>query len=347
MSSNNTIHDSSKFIKNEIASLLNVKPNANLDDIARMLSSPVNDQNPQTSIERPNSYPVPLNVNQKNPLGLLKWADLSLDDMPNEQFHGLSSYKINNWMTVDFDDLQGVKIKTPDDLSNSPVMRYLDIICEYARNNGCQIPLTPEGCLPRAIVRDCRDVLEELPQFAFPQLRDHEFFMGKTEFDFKALHYTRVLMEGIGICHEQDGILHFPKCNIDIFLVRGVWAFYRPMLWASIYKLNWESIYPLAYDFDIQELWLYATWRMGQHGEVETLYKELASAFPHLIKQCEQDENIAYAYPNVFLEQATLERFILPFLYTWGFIDVDIKDFWDITWSQALPLLHDTFVFET
>jgi hypothetical protein len=58
------------------------------------------------------------------------------NNCPNPDFCGLSPAQMVNWLYASFNELDWVTISTPDDLSISPVMRYLALILDEAMQNG-------------------------------------------------------------------------------------------------------------------------------------------------------------------------------------------------------------------
>src|SRR5699024_2395532 len=54
------------------------------------------------------------------------------NNQPIADFCGLSSIQMENWLYAPFDELVGVTINTPSDLSSSPVMCYLALILDEA-----------------------------------------------------------------------------------------------------------------------------------------------------------------------------------------------------------------------
>lgn len=53
------------------------------------------------------------------------------NDQPLADFCGLTPNQMANWLNAPLDELQGVIITTPADLSSCPVMRYLALILDY------------------------------------------------------------------------------------------------------------------------------------------------------------------------------------------------------------------------
>lgn len=75
------------------------------------------------------------------------------NNRPQPDFCGLSPVQMHNWLNAAFPDLSLVKIGTPNDLSTSPVMRYLSLLFDEAQKNGGSIKTTTKGNLPTSLVK--------------------------------------------------------------------------------------------------------------------------------------------------------------------------------------------------
>lgn len=145
--------------------------------------------------------------------------DLSLDELnaalqpklqeynnqPHPDFCGLTPTQMANWLYAPFDELQWVKISTPDDLSSSPVMRYLDLILDEAIQNDGSFKATSRGNLPAKLVKRASDLLPEFSVAQFERDVSISEFAGGNENNFNALHYTRVLADIGGIIGLRNG----------------------------------------------------------------------------------------------------------------------------------------------
>lgn len=65
-------------------------------------------------------------------MALVEHKTMQHNDQPRAEFCGLSSSQLANWMNGPFNELELVTIRVPDDLSGSPVMRYLELILDEA-----------------------------------------------------------------------------------------------------------------------------------------------------------------------------------------------------------------------
>ena len=83
------------------------------DDIAQVMA-----MNPSLSLDD-------LNV-------VLRQRVAEQNNRPNPYFCGLSPSQMTNWLYAPISELAEMTISTPNDLSSSPVMRYLALILDEA-----------------------------------------------------------------------------------------------------------------------------------------------------------------------------------------------------------------------
>ncbi|MBD1558512.1 SEC-C domain-containing protein [Vibrio sp. S9_S30] len=288
-------------------------------------------------------------------------TDLSLDELnvvlkhrvndrnnqPITDFCGLSPTQMGNWLHAPFKELSGVSIHTPNDLSSSPVMRYLALILDEAMRNEGSFKATSKGNVPAKLVKQASDLL---PEFAVAQYESDisiSEFAGSNEDKFNALHYTRVLAEIAGIIYRRSGRYHVKKAALKQYQSQGLQAFFEPMLEVAISQYNWGYLDAWEYDIDLRTFWLFMLWRLQNHANVELLVDEVATAFPDLLQQFPPDD---YATPSKLLSSMVESRFINRFLQFWGFITMDPKCFCNGEYIQrevkVQSLLKDTFLFD-
>ncbi|MGL5488066.1 MAG: hypothetical protein ACRDC6_17525 [Shewanella sp.] len=116
-----------------------------------------------------------------------------------------------NWLYALFEQLQWVKISTPDSLSASPVMRYLALIIDEAMAQEGSFKATSKGNLTTKLVKQASELLPELAVAQFPINISISEFAGSNEDKFNALHYTRVLADISGIIYLRSGRYHVKK----------------------------------------------------------------------------------------------------------------------------------------
>ncbi|PHM66122.1 preprotein translocase subunit SecA [Xenorhabdus stockiae] len=264
------------------------------------------------------------------------------NNRPNTEFCGLSPTQMNNWMYAPFDQLSCVTINTPDDLSSSPVMRYLGLILDEAMQNEGSFKATTKGNLPTKLVKQACDLLPEFPVAKFIRINE---FSGSNEDKFNALHYTRILAEIAGIIYRRSGRYYVKKDVQKQYQTHGINAFFLPMLEAATTQYNWGYLDNWE-DIDIRTFWLFMVWRLQCHGSVDQLSEEVTTAFPALLHQFIPDE---YFSPTESLKMVIESRFIARFLQFWGFVTIEYK------WgpienalprkADILPLLTQTFRF--
>ncbi|WP_037443743.1 hypothetical protein [Shewanella mangrovi] len=250
---------------------------------------------------------------------------------PVADFCGLSPEQLANWLYAPFHELQSVTVDTPQELSTSPVMRYLALILDEAMSNGGSFKATSKGNLPAKLVKQACDLL---PEFAVAELHippSINEYMGSNEDKFNALHYARVLAELAGVIYRRAGRFHVKKQVQKQYQAHGVQAFFKPMLEAAISKYNWGYFDLFEYDIDLSPLWLLMLWRLQHHASVTRLVEELISAFPELL--CAQPTE-DYFSPKKKLSLLIETRFIERCLQFWGFVILDPRGRFD---EQAAP----------
>ncbi len=298
-----------------------------LDDVEGIIA-----MNPNLSLDELNAalqYKVQQRNNQANP-----------------DFCGLTPTHMANWLYAPFEELQWLSISTPDDLSTSPVMRYLNLILDEAMAHEGSFKATSKGNLPAKLVKQASELL---PEFAVSQFTRHisiSEFSGNNEDKFNALHYTRVLAEISGIIYRRSGRYHVKKSAQKQYQSKGIQVFFKPMLEATISKYNWGYLDGFDYDVDLRTFWLFMLWRIQSHNSVEQLVKEVMTAFPDLLRALPTGD---YFSPTRNLSMLIESRFINRFLEYWGFVTIDPKRYANgepiARVVQVQPLLKQTFQF--
>lgn len=286
--------------------------------------------------------------------------DLSLDELnivaqqridahnnqPIADFCGLSSTQMQNWLYASFDELTGVTINTPSDLSGSPVMRYLALILDEAMLGGGSFRTTAKGNLPAKLVKQATELLPEFAVAEFETEPSISEYMGSNEDKFNALHYARILAELSGIMYRRSGRFHIKKAAQKQYKEQGVQAFFLPMLSAAVTQYNWAYFDSWSDKVDLRMFWLFMLWRLQSHGSANRLNEEVALAFPVLLEQVPADEHFP---PERLLGILIKSRFIVRFLQFWGFVTFKPSLFFD-TEDLAKkvtiePLFKESFVF--
>lgn len=268
------------------------------------------------------------------------------NNRPHPDFCGLSPTQMTNWLYASFDELNGVTIATPDDLSSSPVMRYLTLILDEAMQNEGSFKATSRGNLPVKLVKQASALL---PEFAVSELNTPitiSDYAGSNEEKFNALHYTRVLAEIAGIIYRRSGHYHVKKTAQKRYQTQGIQAFFQPMLETAIKKYNWGYLDGFDQNVDLRTFWLFMLWRLQSHTSADQLIKEVMTAFPDLLQEFSPND---YFSPEKQLGLMIESRFIERFLQFWGFVTADPKIFFPREGKarkvQPQPLLTQTFQF--
>lgn len=101
---------------------------------------------------------------------LIQHKTMQQNNQPRAEFCGLSSNQLANWMNAPFNELELLTIRTPDDLSGSPVMRYLELILDEAMEQDGSFKATAKGNLPAKLVKKPANCCLSLP---LPNLKRH------------------------------------------------------------------------------------------------------------------------------------------------------------------------------
>ncbi|WP_125780952.1 YecA family protein [Pseudoalteromonas rubra] len=278
----------------------------------------------------------------------LQYKTNERNNQPLSDFCGLSPTQMQNWLYAPFDELQRVKINTPEDVSASPVMRYLTLILDEAMQNDGAFKATSKGNLPMKLVKQASDLRDEFTIGQVPYVKNISIceFAGSNEDKFNALHYTRILAEIAGIIYRRSGKYHVKKTAQKDYQKHGVQTFFKPMLEAAVSRYNWAYLDAFDTDLDLRTFWLFMLWRLQSHANVGQLIDELNTAFPDLLLSLPVDR---YLSPPEYLRIVTESRFIERFLQFWGFAVLEPK--WSFSEKSEprkvtlLPLLADTFQF--
>ncbi len=309
------------------------------------------DPNPSVSEEIMNDLKSVLGVNPTVTISdlnkALQGAILDRNNRAEPSFNGLSPAQMYNWINAPFEDLKLVKIKTPTDLSCSPVMRYLDLILNHAQEAGGSIKLTSDGALPPSLAKKCSDVFSELPVSAANSCNYERQFTSDHGADFHGLLYTETLAQISKLSITTDTHLHFNQEVLNAYQANGVSAFYLAMLRSAIYNFNWANFDHFNKDVDVQKPWLYMIWRISKHGQIDKLIKEVKTAFPHVLPQFKKDQY--FSQQQHFANSITI-RFLQYFMHMWGFVVLEFDPSDDEDDSpksvKSQPLLRETFLFD-
>jgi len=242
------------------------------------------------------------------------------NNRPNTDFCGLSPTQMANWLYAPFSELADVMIITPDDLSSSPVMRYLELILEEGLAQDGAFKCTSKGNLPAKLVKMASDLLPEFAVSNSATPLSISDYAGSNEDKFIALHYTRVLAEMTGIVYRRNGRYHIKKSAQKQYQSQGIQAFFLPMLESAITKYNWAYLDSWDDSVDLRTFWLFMLWRLQSHGSVNQLVNEVKTAFPDLLLGLEIDD---YFTSDRLLDSLIATRFIERFLQFWGFVTLN------------------------
>ncbi|WP_025672885.1 YecA family protein [Salinivibrio socompensis] len=308
----NSVSQQHAQVFDDAAAMLAMNPNMSIDDLNTALQHTVQDRNNQ----------------------------------PHPDFCGVTPTQMANWLYAPFDQLHWVSVNTPDNLSASPVMRYLALILDEALAHEGAFKATSKGNLPAKLVKQASELLPEFSVAQYQRNISISEFAGSNEDKFNALHYTRVLAEISGIIYRRSGRYHVKKSAQKQYQELGIQAFFKPMLEAAISKYNWGYLDSFECDVDLRTFGVFMLWRIQAHHSVDQLVQEVMIAFPDVLTAFPADD---YAPPEALLSGLIETRFIERFLQFWGFVTMDPRRFINgeriaIT-VQAQPLLEQTFQF--
>ena len=267
---------------------------------------------------------------------------------PNPDYCGLSPDRIHNWMYAPLDEIDGLTVSVPDDLSHCPVMRYLAIILDAMMENDGVIKATAKGNLPTSVVKKSGTLWEEFNNCPNRTHISLSQYNGRNEDDFNALHYTRILAEISGIIYLRSGKWHFKKTEQKDYQQQGVGVFFKPMLQAATREFNWAYFDGYCEEINLSQFWVFMLWRFANHGSVVQLTREVGTAFPMLKGEIGSDL-YPYRSQEELLGSIISSRFINRFLGFWGM--ATLGEFGmrngklDLPEATAQPLLEQSFKF--
>lgn len=269
------------------------------------------------------------------------------NNRPLDDFCGLSPAQIYNWMYAPLHQLEQVKITPPDDLTASPVMRYLSLLLDEALQHDGSFNATAKGNLPAKLVKQAGELL---PEFAVAEVESTlsiNEFSGHNEDRFNALHYTRVLADLAGIIKLEGKRFHVNSNHLSRYQDDGISALFLPMLEAAVGDYNWAYLDGWEDDIDLRSFWVFMLWRLQTHASAEQLVAEMQTAFPVLLEQLSGD---AYFSPDALLGNLIVSRFIKRFLEFWGFVTLDSRVYSNGSHTPLTvgiqPLLRQCFTFQ-
>lgn len=268
------------------------------------------------------------------------------NNQPNPDFCGLTPTQMANWLYAPLNELQWVSITPPDDLSGSPVMRYLALILDEAMQNDGSFKATAKGNLPTKLVKQANELLPEFAVAKHHQNISISEFSGSNEDKFNALHYTRILAEMAGIINRRSGHYHVKKAAQKQYQKLGIQAFFKSMLEAATRQYNWTYLDGWGEDADLSTFWLFMLWRLQSHGSIDQLTKDVVIAFPDLLPLLSDRD---YYTPGKMLSILIESRFLGRFLEFWGFVTVEPRYFFSEETTprnvEIQPLLQQAFQF--
>lgn len=235
-------------------------------------------------------------------------------------FCGLTPAQLDNWLHAPFDQLAGIMVATPDDLSASPVMRYLGLIIDEALAGDGAFKATATGNLPAKLAKQASALLPEFAIARYDTEPSISAFCGNNENHFEALYYTRVLAELSSIIYRRSGRYHPKKTALKQYQQDGLKAFFIPMLEAAIYRFNWNHLDGYAEAPELQSFFWFMLWRLHTHQSLGQLNMEMLQAFPSLIEVFPEKQ---YFTPQQQLESAIRARLVNRLLEFWGFVVMD------------------------
>jgi hypothetical protein len=275
------------------------------DDIAQVMA-----MNPSLSLDD-------LNV-------VLRQRVAEQNNRPNPYFCGLSPSQMTNWLYAPISELAEMTISTPNDLSSSPVMRYLALILDEAMLQDGAFKATAKGNLPTKLVKQASALLPEFAVAKFETPICINNYAGSNEDKFNALHYTRILAEIAGIIYLKSGRFHVKKVAQKQYQIHGLSAFFLPMLEAAVTGYNWGYLDAWDDHLDIRTFWVFMLWRLQTHASIDQLIEEFCVAFPDFLHQFPSEN---YFTPQDQLQALIETRFVERFIQFWGFVTVNPRKY--------------------
>ncbi|SET58594.1 YecA family protein [Thorsellia anophelis] len=282
---------------------------------------------------------------------ILREKQIEMNSRPIDVFLGLTPSQMHNWLHSDFDSLQGVTINSPQNINQSPIMRYVDIFIQMAILNDGAIKLTEKGNLPLKIVNACSAIYDELDlkeEYSNIYFSD---FKGRKESEFIALEYTHIIVEIAKIFRKQKNQLKISQKNITLYQKHGVSIFFLPLLKSAIFNYNWAYFDRFQFEGELNFLWVFMIWRLSKENDFALMVEQTIKAFPQLLNQI-QDFDYEYQSKGQYISMLISIRFVSRFLVFFGFAKTKLPYiYWKDqkmqtnTYLELTPMFHETFNF--
>lgn len=279
---------------------------------------------------------------------------------------GLTAEDLEAWKGYKDESRPHVKFVTPEDVSQCPVMRVLDVLISIMLENYGRIRLTASDYLPRYVAQQCSAMKDE---YEFVQMYRNRaqgkgngkgmdpkrYVSGTLELKFTNLWYTRIMATFEDIFYEEDDCLFLSFSARDIYEEEGVRGFYLPLMMSSFgfSDVIWNKDHAKR---DFSDVWLFMMWRLMKTGSFAEARSDLFTAMPQMyadwlerIKSLGGDLNDREGLAQE-ISYPLYKRTIDSVAYNWGFFycNNSLNEFTKTLDMKVTPtsLLKETFQFD-
>lgn len=270
------------------------------------------------------------------------------NNLHQEELFGLSVNIHETWMVNEFNDYDALEIVTPEDLSQSPVMRYVDLMFKEALENKGRIRLTSSGSLNTLLVARCSDLWQELTVTEEDRNRGYStYFYGRREKNFFCLEYARELVQECKFFSVREGYLVAKKTALAKYKKEGVRAFFYEMLRTACAAKDRSGYCDGPILEAMRPVWLFILWRMSKRNLCSEVRNDLMSAWPwHTAQIYMNMQPDIYTDPDAYMDGILGQYFLNDLMKYWGFARTMPNMGKRSEKYEVLPLFKETFKFE-
>lgn len=201
------------------------------------------------------------------------------NNRPKASMCGISPNQMHEWIYGDYDKVAKKYIRRPKNLSQCPVMTYLDVIFNAIANENGTLKATAQGNLPLTVVSAATATTKAMTIMQDGTVPQE--FKGRSEQKFLMLNYTRTLAQLAGLVSLQNNRFVMSDSVLSDYREHGVTVFFDAMMKAALSQYTWHANGAGRSDEDHLGLfWVFLLWRLFEHGKLYQLTQEFMTAFP-------------------------------------------------------------------
>lgn len=247
------------------------------------------------------------------------------NNMPLDQFCGLSPHQMNDVLYSPFDSPQIVTFNmdiTPP--MDAPFIRIFWLIIKEFEGKNSLRATVPKGNLP---LHSCRNIISQY--LKGDNILEHEKYFASTsirsERDFYTLHCGRVVSELAGYIKKRKKRYTLTKRGENILKNGFSMDDYLHLLKIYALKFNWPytDLYPEVPI--VQHAFLFTLYLFHIFGDeerqIEFYAQKFLEAFPMAVEECMADP-VIYKTPKEMAESIYMSRTIEKFAYKFGLVEI-------------------------